>query len=87
MARFLLGRVAQTLLSMLVVISIEVLALTVVLILAGNVFDLDAVFQIIGPWVLTALGVGLVSARLRSITSSISSRHWRKDRTSGPPSS
>ncbi|MGA9747656.1 MAG: histidine kinase [Nocardioides sp.] len=51
----------------LVVISVEVLALISVVLSAGQLTETGEIAEIVGPWLLTALGVGLVSARLRTL--------------------
>ena len=49
------------------VVGAEVLALSAVLVLGGRADQSDLVWETVGPWVLTAMGVGLLSARLRTI--------------------
>jgi signal transduction histidine kinase len=49
----------------LVVMSVELLAIVAVILSSGQSTDAGALAEVIGPWLLTALGVGLVSARLR----------------------
>ena len=46
--------------------SVELLAVVAVVLASGQLAAADEVAEIIGPWLLTALGVGLVSARLQT---------------------
>ena len=50
-----------------VVMSVEVLALISVVLAAGELTETSQIAEIVGPWLLTSLGVGLVSARLRQL--------------------
>ncbi|QNN53162.1 sensor histidine kinase [Nocardioides mesophilus] len=54
----------------LTTVSIEVLALVLVVLVSGQSTQIDTLTEIVGPWLFTTLGVGLVSARLRALRSS-----------------
>lgn len=52
---------------MLVVVSVELLALLGVVMASGKLSQIEQLSTIVGPWLLTTVGVGLVGSRLRSI--------------------
>ncbi len=51
----------------LTTVSVEVLALAGVVLVSGQAAGLATLSEIVGPWLLTTLGVGLVSVRLRGL--------------------
>jgi signal transduction histidine kinase len=57
---------------MLVIVSVELLALLGVVIASGRIAEIEQLSTIVGPWLLTTVGVGLVGSRLRSMRSSLS---------------
>lgn len=51
----------------LTTVSIEVLGLGAVVLLTGRAQDVQALAEVVGPWLATTLGVGLLAVRLRSL--------------------
>ena len=51
----------------LTTVAIELLALALVVVASGQIGNVETLSEIVGPWLLTTLGVGLMGARLRSI--------------------
>ncbi|MGZ5374328.1 MAG: sensor histidine kinase, partial [Aeromicrobium sp.] len=51
----------------LITVAIEVLALTAVVLASGQIGRYEALSEIVGPWLLTTLGVGLLGARLKTV--------------------
>ncbi len=51
----------------LTVVAIETLALVTVVSASGQIAQIDTLSEIVGPWLLTTLGVGLLGARLRVV--------------------
>lgn len=51
----------------LTTVSIELLALGLVVLVTGQMGAIETLSEIVGPWLLTTLGVGLMGARLRTL--------------------
>ena len=51
----------------LTTVAVEVLALAAVVAASGRASQIETLSEIVGPWLLTTLGVGFLGARLRSI--------------------
>lgn len=50
----------------LLTVGIEVVAMTAVTLVSGRVAGLEQLSELLGPWLLTTLGVGLLGARVRA---------------------
>ena len=52
------------------VITLEVLSIATLVVLSGDFGQTDALLEILAPWLVTSLGVGLIGTRLRSFSGS-----------------
>lgn len=57
----------------LLTVAIEIAAMTAVTLVSGRVAGLEQLSELLGPWLLTTLGVGLLGARVRQSRSTPSS--------------
>lgn len=54
--------------SVVLVVTLEVAAIAILVLLSGDFGQSEALLEILGPWLITNLGVGLIGTRLRSFS-------------------